>query len=105
MMTVKEPKRLLEYGFEQKSEVDDLYVKLLEPREGKQDGVCVELVVNPLSENCIKNEIMLYIYADTSDFHGRTEVDMLIDCDEIMRLVAEGVVEYVPNGERKVCCG
>lgn len=65
-------------------------------REGKQDGVWVELVVNPLSERCSFNEMMIYIYADTSDFHGRTEVDMLIDC-------AEGVARYVSSGKCALC--
>lgn len=98
MLVIDEPERLTKYGFEKKSE--NIYVKLLEPREGKQDGVWVELVVNPLSENCINNELMLYIYADTSDFHGRTEVDMLLDCDEILQLIGEGVARYVP---REIC--
>lgn len=101
MLVIDDPKRLLEYGFEKKSE--NIFVKLLEPREGKQDGVWVELVVNPLSERCAFNELMLYIYADTSDFHGRTEVDMLLDCDEILNLVAEGVARYVSRGKCALC--
>ena len=100
MLVVKDMAKLKDFGFESTWDEKDIWRKKITPRDTNlNDGVWVELVVNPMSDKCIANEVLLYIYADTSDFHGRTEVDMLIDYDIIFELLIAGVIKYVPKEE------
>lgn len=100
MLVVKNAEKLKEFGFENMWDEKNIWRKKITPRDiNSSDGVWVELVVNPLSDKCVHNEVLLYIYADTSDFHGRTEVDMLIDYDIIFDLLMAGVIKYVPKEE------
>lgn len=101
MLVVKDVAKLKDFGFENTWDEKNIWRKKITPRDTNlNDGVWVELVVNPMSDKCVVyNEVLLYIYADTSDFHGRTEVDMLIDYDIIFELLIAGVIKYVPKEE------
>ncbi len=99
MLVVKDFEKLKAFGFENVWGEKNIWRKELRPRDINIDkGVVVEMVVNPLSDHRGENEVMLYVYADTSDFHGRTEVDMLLDFDIVFEMLMLGIVKYVPKG-------
>ena len=100
MLVVKDFSKLTECGFENMWGENRVWRKAIKPRDiNLEKGVWVELVVNALSDTCEENEVLLYVYADTSDFHGRTEVDMLLDVDIIFDLLIAGAIKYVPKNE------
>lgn len=99
MLVVKDFEKLKAFGFENMWDEKNAWRKEIKPRDINLDkGVWVEMVVNPLSDHRVENEALLYIYADTSDFHGRTEVDMLLDFDIVFEMLMLGIVKYVPKG-------
>lgn len=94
MLIVKDFDKLKLHGFEKSDFFEGLWVKKIEPFDSNVDkGIC-ELVVNPLAD-CAKDEVLLYLYADTSDEHGRAEVDVLMRLDEIFEMVQDGTIEHV----------
>lgn len=99
MLVVKDFEKLKAFGFENMWDEKNIWRKEIKPRDLNIDkGVIVEMVVNPLSDHRYENEALLYIYADTSDFHGRTEVDLLLDFDIVFDMLMLGIVKYVPKG-------
>lgn len=95
MLVVKDFALLEAHGFKKADMFDNTWTKKIEPRDAStSDSYLVELVVNPLSDECAENEVLLYVYADLSDKHGRNEVDLLLDCEEVFALIAAGVLEY-----------
>lgn len=97
MLIVKDFSKLKKYGFRPTSEEKNIWTKTIEPRDANSNRGVYQLVVNPLSDECCENEVLLYVYADTSDFYGRTEVDVLLDYEAIFDLLMAGVIVYVPR--------
>ena len=97
MLVVKDFEKLKAHGFHKKDVFDCLWVKTVEPRDANTDDGEFQLIVNPLAEDCAENELLLYVYADTSDKHGRAEVDVLMDFDEIFEMLIDGTIKYVPK--------
>ena len=97
MLFVRDIAKLKDIGFETVWGEKNIYRKKIESRCKSPNGVWAELVVNPLGDNIAENEILLYVYADTSDMHGRTELEILFDCEEIFEMLAGGIIKYVPK--------
>lgn len=97
MLIVKDFSKLEEHGFEKKDLSEGLWVKKVEPRDRNTKDGEFEWIVNPVSDNCAINELLLYVYADTSDKHGRAEVDVLLDCDDVFEMLIDGTIKYVPR--------
>ena len=96
MLIVKNFEKLKTHGFKESDVFENLWVKKIEPLDSNVDNGIFELVVNPIFD-CAENEVLMYVYANTSDKHGRVEVDVLMGFDEIFEMLIDGTIKYVPR--------